>query len=129
MNPTLDAWKKIRGYFDYYLQKEMEENKVNQNQESTTEEIDLTGLPVYDEEFTPSVKHRLTLTMFVRNLEQLTDDQFGEHLAKLTMMVPEHALEFPEHVRIQHDGDYCPLEEVDPFEQPDAISYTQALTQ
>jgi hypothetical protein len=69
MNPTLDAWKKIRVYFDYYLQKEMEENKVNQNQESTTEEIDLTGLPVYDEEFTPSVKHRLTLTMFVRNLE------------------------------------------------------------
>ena len=129
LTPTLEAWKKIRVYFDYYLQKEMEEKKETMNQESTTEEIDLTDLPVYDEEYTPSMRHRLTLTMFVRNLESLTDDMFGEHLAKLSMMVPEHALEFPEHARITHDGDFCPPEDVDPFEQPDGISYTQALTQ
>lgn len=28
-----------------------------------------------------------------------------------------------------HDGDACPQEDVDPFEQPDAISYMNALTQ
>lgn len=67
--------------------------------------------------------------MFVRNLENLTDDMFGEHLAKLTLMVPEHALEFPEHARIMHDGDICPQEDVDPFVMPGAISYAQALTQ
>ena len=67
--------------------------------------------------------------MFVRNLENLTDAMFGEHLAKLTLMVPEHAIEFPEHARIMHDGDICPQEDVDPFQMPSAISYAQALTQ
>lgn len=66
--------------------------------------------------------------MFVRNLENLTNDKYGEHLAKLTMMVPEHAIEFPEHERIMHDRDDCPSEDVDPFEQPNAISYSKALT-
>ena len=51
MTPTLDAWKKIRGFFDYYLQKEMDENQ--DNQESTTENIDLSDMPVFDEEYTP----------------------------------------------------------------------------
>ena len=51
MEPTLDAWKKIRGYFDYYVQKEMEDHK--DTQESTSENIDLSDLPVYDEQFTP----------------------------------------------------------------------------
>ena len=35
--------------------------------------------------------------MFVRNLENLTDDKYAEHLAKLTLIVPDHAIEFPEH--------------------------------
>lgn len=95
MTPTLDAWKKIRVYFDYYLQKEMDENK--DNQEPTTENIDLSDLPVYDEEYTPVKRHRLSLTMFVRNLENLDDNKYAEHLAKLSLIVPEHAIEFPEH--------------------------------
>ena len=42
----------------------------------TTEELDLSDLPVYDEEYTPARRHRLSLTMFVRNLEDLTDDMY-----------------------------------------------------
>jgi hypothetical protein len=101
----------------------MEESKVA-TQESTTENIDLSDMPVYDEEYSTSMRHQLSLTMFVRNLETLTDDTFGEHLAKLTLMVPEHAIEFPEHQRIWHDGADCPAENVDPFLLKDAISYT-----
>ena len=73
----------------------MDENK--HNQESTTEQIDTSDLPVYDEEYIPTLRHQLSLTMFVRNLETLTDELFGQHLAKLSLMVPEHAIEFPEH--------------------------------
>lgn len=51
LTPTLDAWKKIRVYFDYWLQKDLEENKGHQ--ESTTENIDLSDLPVYDEDYIP----------------------------------------------------------------------------
>lgn len=127
MEPTLDAWKKIRGYFDYYVQKEMEDHK--DTQESTTENIDLSDLPVYDEQFTPKTQHQLSLTMFVRNLENLTDEKYNEHLARLTLMVPDHALEFPEHERIMHDETDCPAEDVDPFEQKNSISYMNALTQ
>ena len=95
----------------------------------TTEELDLSDLPVYDEEYTPARRHRLSLTMFVRNLEDLTDDMYNEHLAKLTLMIPEHEHEFNEHTRIKHDAVDCPAEDVDPFEQNYAISYAKALTQ
>ena len=126
MEPTLEAWKIVRRYFDYDLQHEMEEKKGSE--EATTENVDLSDLPVYDEEYTPVTRHQLSLTMFVRNLENLTDDMFGEHLAKLTLMVPDHALEFADHERLMHDPAECPADDVDPFEQNDAISYTNALT-
>lgn len=95
----------------------------------TTEELDLSDLPTYDEEYTPARRHRLSLTMFVRNLEDLTDDMYNEHLAKLTLMIPNHPQEFNEHARIMHDAADCPAENVDPFEQNYAISYAKALTQ
>ena len=123
MQPTLDAWKKIRVYFDFYFQQDLESNKET----AEAENMDLSDLPTYDEEYTPIMRHQKSLTMFVRNLEKTTDEQFADYLANLNGMIPDHAQFLSDHERIMHDELDCPTEDVDPFEQNDAISYTKAL--
>lgn len=67
--------------------------------------------------------------MFVRNLQQTTDEQFGMYMGSIQDMMPDHAKELYEHERIWHDEDNCPTEDVDPFELNDATSYTKALVE
>ena len=91
--------------------------------------MDFSDLPVYDEEYTTAMKHQSSLTVFVRNLEQTTDEQFGGYMSSIQDMMPDHATELYEHERIWHDEVNCPAEDVDPFELNDATSYTKALVE
>lgn len=52
--PDIEAWKKIRVYFDFYLQQEVDNKEVK---EATAENVDFSDLPVYDEEYTTVMKH------------------------------------------------------------------------
>ena len=88
--PTLDAWKKVRQYFDYHLQQEMEAGMDSHADEVVPEtkrslsdgeeemhdmkyfeekyDIDTSDLPQYDENYTEEQNHQMTFTIFVKNL-------------------------------------------------------------
>lgn len=146
--PTLEAWKKVRGFFDYHLQQEMEAGMdahadlphgqpLSEGGEQSAQmpymsapptlDADFSDLPKYDEEYTTQKFHQLTLSTFVRNLEQTTDETFNDYVSKAKSMVPAHDFEATDHVRILHDKEECPAEDVDPFLMEGSQSYTAAL--
>ena len=101
-------------------------NKPDEDKIATTEDIDRSDLPIYDEVYQPETKHKIGLTVFVRNLSQTSDQDMDSYLQQLSGIFPENKFEriSASHNRLYHDEVDCPAEEIDPFELASSRSYT-----
>ena len=92
--------------------------------------MDRSDLPVYDESYEPQTKHKVGLTVFVRNLTGVGEEDMEVYLNKLSGKFA-NADYFgkitSEYVRLEHDEADCPAEDVDPFDLPSSKSYTEAM--
>jgi hypothetical protein len=100
---------------------------MNYHNEVNSTNIDMTDLPKYDEEYHTETKHQLALSVYVRNLELLSDEKYNEYLNNLKSIVQVHDYDTLDHIRVYHDKEVCPADDVDPFTMKGSMSFTQAL--
>lgn len=139
--PTLDAWKIVRRYFDYYVQQEMEAGmdahadgpqggepiEVAYEKDLPADAVDRSDLPTYDEDYHTETQHQLSVSIFVRNLQELSDEKYNEHLTNLKSILEGYEAQTVDHERVYHDPEACPAEDVDPFLMAGSQSFTTAL--
>ena len=61
------------------------------------DESEEKDLPEYDEIFAPVVRHQSSLTVYVRSLDGINSERFGEYERKLKDIIPNFEVEMAGH--------------------------------